>query len=362
MKSFKQYITEQTEIRRIKPNWTLREKDPKSRLALVKSDKGTFSTRENLDGYMLKRIDAWHNPPTTMDASQFNSWARTLGFHGISKEGNEFALHFTDKSGNKQVASKIQLPGKNTKFIDALHAEAIKPGSPVMRTQISNHHTNNSRNDLVPFVVSEIQNAAVFHGHVPSNVHKYGMSPEELSAEKNQAQKIMSTWKGILDNSISDTDSAEHSKRFYELANEPSTGIRHAASLWTSIHLLHKNLTKTFHPFIQREFPSEKPTPYHYMLRPYSAVQKAHTKFTNHFNQIMTSAKAVGVDVPEEIHTLKKVADDNLSHAESFSGSERQINFTIGNMMRTRSFDIPSDITDKKTIDYLTRMRDKTLS
>lgn len=360
MKSFKQYITEQTEIRRIKPNWTLREKDPKSRLALVKSDKGTFSTRENLDGYMLKRIDAWHNPPTTMDASQFNSWARTLGFHGISKEGNEFALHFTDKSGNKQVASKIQLPGKKTKFIDALHAEAIKPGLPVMRTQISNHHTNNSRNDLVPFVVSEIQNAAVFHGHVPSNVHKYGMSPEELSAEKNQAQKIMSAWKSILDNS------EPNNVKFYELAKEPSTNIRHASRLWTSIHLLHKNLSRTYHPIYAKsrngDSPTEKPIPYLFMLKPYSAVQKAHTKFTNHFNEIMQSAKAVGIDVPEEIHDLKKSADENLSYAESFSGSERRINFTIGNMMRTRSLDIPSDITDIKTIDYLTRMRNKTLS
>lgn len=354
MKSFNQYIIEQTEIRRIKPNWSLREKDPKSRLALVKSDKGTLSSRNNVDGYMLKRIDAWHNPPTTMDASDFNSWARSLGFHGINKEGNEFALHFTDKDGNKQVASKIQLPGKNTKFIDALHSEAIKPGSPVMRSQISNHHTNKSRNDLVPFVVSEIQNAAVFHGHVPSNVHKYGMSPEELSAEKNQAQKIMSTWKSILD------DSEPNNDKFYELANEQSTRIRHAASLWTSIHLLHKNLGKTFHPLMDRLNPTiKKLTPYHYMLKPYSAVQKAHTKFTNHFNEIMRAAKAVGVDVPEEIHDLKKSADKNLSDAESFSGSERRINSTIGNMMRTRSFAIPSDITDKKTIDYLTRMREK---
>ncbi len=343
--TFKQFIIEQTEIRRLKPTWELREKTPQS----------VYGGKDRVDGYMLKRIEAWHNPPTEMDVGKINSWARDLGFIGIEKVGNEHAITFSDRTGKKQIASKIQLPGKKTKFFDALNGGSIQPNSTVMRSQISNAYTDKNRNDILPWVVSELHNASVFHGHVPSNVHKYGMSPDELQSEKTQSQKIMTAWANVTHKDAT----KEHSDAFYDLANEPETRIRHAASLWTNIHLLHKRLSQTFHPFTERNFSEKGPTPFNYMLLPYAAVQKAHTKFMNHFNKILESAKAVDVSVPDQIHRLKEIADDNLAHAETFSGSERNINSTISSMMRQNSLEVPSTVQDPKVREYLEKMKSK---
>ena len=344
MKSFTQYIIEETQIRRLKPTWELREKNPQS----------VYGNKDRVDGYMLKRIEAWHNPPTEMNHAKINSWARDLGFNGIEKVGNEHAITFTDRAGKKQIASKIQLAGKKTKFFDALHGGSIQPNSTIMRSQISNAYTDKNRSDILPWVISELHNTSVFHGHVPSNVHNYGMPPDELRKEKTQSQKIMTTWTNVLQK-----EKQEHSDAFYDLANEPETNIRHAASLWTNIHLLHKRLNQTFHPLSNRLDPSEGLTPLHYMLRPYAAVQKFHTKFTNHYNKILESAKAVGVSVPEEMHRLKDHADFNLSVAERFSGSERNINSTISNMIRKGSYEVPSSIEDSKVREYLERMKSR---
>jgi hypothetical protein len=344
MISFKQYIIEETQIRRLKPTWELREKNPQS----------VYGNKDRVDGYMLKRIEAWHNPPTEMNAVKINSWARDLGFQGIEKIGNEHAITFTDRTGKKQIASKIQLAGKKTKFFDALHGGSIQPNSTIMRSQISNAYADKNRSDVLPWVISELHNASVFHGHVPSNVHKYGMYPDELRKEKTQSQKIMTYWNNVLQKKTQ-----EHSDAFYNLSKEPETNIRHAASLWTNIHLLHKRLNQTFHPISNRVDPNKGLTPLHYMLRPYAAVQKAHRKFANHFNKIIESAKAVDVPIPEEIHRLKHDADFNLSVAEKFSGSERNINSIISNMIKKGSYEIPSSIKDPNVREYLERMKSR---
>ena len=345
MKSFLQYINEETEIRRLKPTWELREKTPQS----------IYGGKDKVDGYMLKRIEAWHNPPTEMDIGKINSWARDLGFNGIEKVGNEHAITFTDKTGKKQIASKIQLPGKRTKFFDALNSGSIQPNSTIMRSQVSNAYTDKNRSDILPWIVSELHNASVFHGHVPSNVHEYGMSPDELQREKAQSQKIMTAWQKATHKDATE----EHGDAFYALAYEPDTNIRHAASLWTNINLLHRRMQQTFHPFAQRNISKTGPTAFEYMLKPYAAVQKAHTKFMNHYNKIIESAKAVNISVPDQIHHFKEIADTNLGIAEKFSGSERNINAIIGNMMRKKSLDIPSSVQDPKVKEYLERMRSK---